>query len=209
MDKLFVLLILTPAVLGVKNCCFPSQFECVEGLVTGSADDEGHTSVTTGNLQLSYDASGRRIYVLEQLQTGNITETYTLIQLYNENMQYIIHNGTCTGGKLGSWDNRNCIPDNATAGTNFILGHQQSALVTPYMWNLADGTSLTMTVTDNCTPLSELTYGTREGTSFLSGVDFNNINLGIKDPTVFVVPDICKQQALGQTIYRRRRSHLY
>ena len=30
-----------------KFCCYPTQWEGQEGSTTGSADDEGHTAVTT------------------------------------------------------------------------------------------------------------------------------------------------------------------
>ncbi|KAH3863091.1 mammalian ependymin-related protein 1-like [Dreissena polymorpha] len=194
------------------SCCVPTQFECSEGTMTGSADDDGNTALAQALIKFSFDGNGKRVYSVEQVIVGNQSDTYTILQLYNQGQQYVIHNGVCSRGSLETWGNKGCIPDTATVSGTYQLGYGQNIWITTYSWSIPSPTaSVSLGVTDNCVPVVEIFTGQQEGTSFLALQGFQNITLGIKDPSVFVVPDICKHQSTSVPVpmYRRRRSTLF
>lgn len=150
------------------------------------------------------DAKAKRIHTDEMIITGNTVKKYTTLQLYDQNVQYVVQNNTCTRSKLPAWNNRNCIPDNATMGSPYRLGLNQSLMVTDYSYTL-DTEQVVITVTnDMCVPVVEQIYGQVQGASLISAFGVEGVTTGIKDPSVFNIPDVCQKDRLVEVHMTKR-----
>ncbi|XP_060557202.1 uncharacterized protein LOC132717685 [Ruditapes philippinarum] len=185
-----------------KYCCYPDQWEAVEGLMAGSVDDEGHATITNGYVTVSYDAKNQRIYGVDTITTGSVTKVYTFLQLFTEGVQYLIVNKTCTRAKLGAWNNQNCIPDNATLTNQYRLGLNQSIMINDYTYSISNLTYIVSVENKSCAPVVEYNFGDLNGAQLMTGVGVQGITVGIKDPSVFDVPAICKQAPHDQSTLR-------
>ncbi|KAL4239889.1 hypothetical protein ACF0H5_000689 [Mactra antiquata] len=191
LQKVLVLLsMLICMVYGGNICCLPEQWEGMQGFQTGSLDDQGHTAITLGSVGTSYDATNKRVRLVENIISGGNSQEFTILQLFNQNVQYNIKNQTCTSSRAPAWT-ENCIPDTATMTGKYRLGLNQSIEVTGYVWTQGN-VSIGLDVTDGCVPITQGTQGEVSGVQFMSGTSVLGITVGIKDPSVFDVPAICK-----------------
>ncbi|XP_053391994.1 mammalian ependymin-related protein 1-like [Mercenaria mercenaria] len=176
----------------IKPCCYPDQWEAVEGILAGSMNDEGDTAITNAYIQIAYDAKEQRVYGEETATTGSLTKQYTFLQLYNESVQYTIVNKTCTRSKLAPWNNQNCIPANASFVSQYRLGLNQSIMVSDFSYNTGTVSNVVTVTNDMCVPVVTQRTGNINGVEVMLSAGVQGITAGIKDPSVFNVPDICK-----------------
>lgn len=169
-------------------CCSPDQWEGYQF----SFDEREHFRA---GLNVSYDYTNKRLRVLiEERTPNNKKKILEAISLYNNNTMYLIDHtsNTCTSEQLNESMIQDCVPKDAVLETSPVLGG--SLKTNLYRFSRTDHDEdvdfIEVRTQDNCFPVDVFAASNR------FGVDENffwDITLGIKDPSVFNIPPICKK----------------
>ncbi|KAL4240120.1 hypothetical protein ACF0H5_000914 [Mactra antiquata] len=176
-----------------KYCCTPQQWESTNSIDSVKVDTQGTKKpvYTTGVEAVSVDQTGHRIASLSTLTTGGFKVNVQVIQLFDKGVMYTIQSGECTPTKIPAWQ-PNCIPDNATKTLSTYYGAGDNKInVDMYIVKSGPNNVTVVMSSADCTPMYVSAYGSLNGVSGLSDKVYKNITLGIKDVSVFTVPDIC------------------
>ncbi|XP_060075898.1 uncharacterized protein LOC132555565 [Ylistrum balloti] len=181
-----------PARTNSQVCCFPKQSESPGGLV-GLVDVNGKTMMQQTTIMMSNDAINKKTVSRTNTTVGNYSTTYSIeLKDYAEGMMYEVKNGVCTKTPLRGPFPDMCTPADATFKP-VLLGTGNSTL-TGRMYNyMIAGVSMTIFMTEDCVPISEMLSGHAGPTDYWYTVGYSAMTLGIKDPSVFDVPASCRQ----------------
>ncbi|KAH3863800.1 uncharacterized protein LOC127866650 [Dreissena polymorpha] len=196
---------LEPVLCQTKYCCTPLQWESVN-LITDARDSDSPSAIPTltqGFEQVSVDGVNHRVASMATLTSSGFNISVQVIQLFEQNVMYTIESGECKKTAIPSWTPK-CVPDSAEFQTQVSYG-QGSNKVDVWIYRVVqDPNTIYLNVAVNdCTPIFEAAYGSAGGVSALSSKTFTNFTLGIKDPIVFHVPEICNQAKLVHTVPKR------
>ncbi|KAL5019195.1 hypothetical protein ScPMuIL_004917 [Solemya velum] len=178
------------------GCCWKTEWEAVEGLTMGiTKGEEKH--IIEGYMGVHYDYDKKLIALDEDLYYDGKEMKAKLIQDYTSGIQYSIARGVCTKQKLPVPMTSNCILKNATKLGDFYMGLGDNKIqLTSYTFTMPqEQEKVTMSVTtDSCIPVGQIMTGSsKEIGDYLASAGFVNLTPGIKDRSVFKIPDICKQ----------------
>ncbi|KAH3890366.1 uncharacterized protein LOC127851591 [Dreissena polymorpha] len=180
-------------------CCSPKQWSA------SIIDTVGEYNQGTDSASLAYvlrkyyydGATDSIAYFEESSNTTFHAKTSThVITNYQQGRRYIVLDNNCTVDVIKTQMPSACIPDNAT----HLGRHNYPAGVQVDMWfwegkGEEGGRRLGVTV-DTCLPLTEALLSTRSGRDFiLRTSSYQNVTVGISDPTAFTIPTFCKTDA--------------
>ncbi|XP_022102237.1 ependymin-related protein 1-like [Acanthaster planci] len=189
---LFLLLVAVALGEAQKKCCFPDQFEIVDGQIVGFVQSGQGTAVTQSS-QAAFDYTNRRTAALLQSSGSR----YQTITDYNKAVMYTINLTlkTCQKTALPSRTMDHCVPSNATYNGPFYLGDNKlTGDSFSFSLNVeGDVVNGTLSVTEgDCIPVGETLFGTFGGRQTLILAGYVNYSPGIKDPSkYFNVPSYC------------------
>ncbi|XP_031564116.1 mammalian ependymin-related protein 1-like isoform X1 [Actinia tenebrosa] len=190
----FAALLAFMAVLGIahssKPCKSPTMWEGEESLEIDAKDLAMY-------LKVSYDAVNERVRALVQVDSAQ----YEYIILYNKHRLYSIvrSTGECKVSKYDKPFVPAQVPDNATFVGDAYFGLKNTGLsYKTYYGTFAAESSkgdYVLCVTDDaCIPFfSKVTVK-----GMIIRESFYNVELGIKDPSVFTPPKSCKEGPVPQ-----------
>ncbi|KAL3862070.1 hypothetical protein ACJMK2_008065 [Sinanodonta woodiana] len=191
MLRLLLAFVLVGMVMG-EGCCPPNAWEGFVGTMVGF-NENGVPHLTKGFFVYHQNSTlGMVAMEGDMLFDG----WYTKIKIIKDNIkniQYVIINGTCTKQTL-VLKAPNCIPENATRLLNTYLGAGPENLVVKVYRFMQEDTEVYSTVTSSgCIPVDYVITGTHPVTKavFMEVVQITFITVGVKDPTVFVIPSVC------------------
>ncbi|KAL5019196.1 hypothetical protein ScPMuIL_004918 [Solemya velum] len=177
-------------------CCWPSKWEGGEGVNIGITKGE-QTHLIEGYLFVHYDYDNKMIAVDEDVFRDGKEMKAKLIRDYKSKIQYSIANGVCTRQKLPGPMISNCILKNATKLGSYYMGMANKIQMTSYSFPAPhEHGKVSMTVSDDesCVLIGSIKTGSsKKRGDYLAAIGFVNMTPGIKDPSVFKIPDICKQ----------------
>ncbi|XP_038059119.1 development-specific protein LVN1.2-like isoform X2 [Patiria miniata] len=189
---LFLLLVAVALSQAQKKCCFPDQYESMDGLITATVQS-GQGMAQTLGVQFAFDYTNRRVGEFFQL-SGSM---YQYVLDYNKGIMYVINltMKSCQKSPLPIKQMQHCVPSNATYGGSFYAGdHKLTADTFSYPVNEGQvAGNVTLSVTkDNCIPFSLSFIGSMGGNSMLSVSGYVNYSPGIQDPSkYFTIPNYC------------------
>ncbi|XP_013393822.1 mammalian ependymin-related protein 1 [Lingula anatina] len=188
--------ILAVAAADKKPCCAPPQWEGLIGETIGG-DHEGKPWLLQEGAQLSVSWPDKKMNVMGQANmTGGTSVMFRVILDYKAKQQYTIVHKKCTKAAIAD-EMINGVPSNATYAGTFYFGAGKDNELMFDTWlvkykGMDFQSELTTTVKD-CIPISWFAFGTVNKDKLIETVGFVNVTLGIKDNSVFTVPDICKK----------------
>ncbi|XP_066291940.1 ependymin-related protein 1-like [Branchiostoma lanceolatum] len=160
-------------------CCTPKQWSGTMGSMVDSVSD-GKLSTTNQTMMFYYDYNNKK--------TATVGKGFRVVGDYNKMVAYNIASGTCTTSKLTE-PILNCVPTKAIFLGSYQYGGPQGVKVNEYSVdafapNIKGRISYTA---DGCIPVRETVVITGANASAYS-LDFIDIALSIKDPSIFDVP---------------------
>ncbi|CAG2209530.1 ependymin-related protein 2-like [Mytilus edulis] len=188
------LIALVPLV--ASNCCLPSQWEGAEGFHVGTVMN-GTVRVSQGFMNISADTTGEKIALNMTVTTGIVgarkhTSEMFVLQDYGRKMQYVVEKGVCTKSAMQDPFTFNCVPSNATVVMKTTVGsdHTPGTIFKIPFGSIGDGY---LTITDSgCIPVLYQVTANINGMQTMESVGIYDVKQGIKDMSVFTVPDICR-----------------
>ncbi|XP_063413226.1 uncharacterized protein LOC134695749 [Mytilus trossulus] len=193
------LLVATQYVYSSAPCCMPDKFESheyVEGRILQA------THFETANMNISFDFTSKKAVGFRyNIKTDGkvLPPMYTLVD-YESGFAYVVQNNKCTKSAAHGKMQRACIPEmfKMVKTTHFGAGSEMLP-VHKYQSNIGNSTGSITVTAKNCYYISYGGYNSQRPTEGLRGEVFG-ITLGIKDPSVFSVPALCKKTADPQDI---------
>lgn len=184
-----------------KPCCLPNQLSMDMGETVASVS-QGHPALTQLAGWTAIDYPKKKLATLEMGYSEGQPFNLSVIADYEEGVMYTIDNSArkCTKSKVPPTAmSAQCIPDDAQYmgtvkfGMGTVLSGDNWAVKIKDEQSKVDITAFITVTSDSCVPINE---GITEhlGASDLDvfvGASFYNIKDKI-DPSVFNVPDICK-----------------
>ncbi|KAL4240122.1 hypothetical protein ACF0H5_000916 [Mactra antiquata] len=187
----FILLSVYIGTTYASQCCFPRQYEANQGIAKATARN-GQLSIMTGNIHYWFDAVSRRERFNEYIVIDDIPYNIVVIKDYNmTNTKYVITNGHCTKSSLTKFK-EGCIQDSSTELISSSYGLQDSGRDFTIYNNTAGIVTSFLIATNDCLPMLDVSIVPRGTTPYMEVVNFYNFTTGIKDPTVFDIPSLCK-----------------
>lgn len=212
--KLLVLLGLVSCAMAHK-CCPPKQFEAIMGQIGGSCmhAEVGDTTFAFGG-DIHYDYNRKMVAATESGTSGGQEFHLNVIQDFNKNKQFLIMQGTCKISVLPGSIDDTCLPDTAVFGGTFAYGLDgfQGDLYYLSGEQMGVNVSAYIVVTKNeCLPFSQSVFLSQPAADTIAVMGYTNTTLGIKDPTVFEIPKICRHdevmslKAMGDLVSNRMK----
>ncbi|XP_038059121.1 ependymin-related protein 1-like isoform X2 [Patiria miniata] len=189
---LFLLLVAVALSQAQKKCCFPDQYESMDGQITGLVQS-GQGTVQLASAQIAFDYTNRRLGEIVTVQGSMYQEVFD----YNKGVLYVINltMKTCQKVPLPTMQMQHCVPSNATYVGSFYAGdHKLNADTFSYSINEGSAVgNVTLSVSkDNCIPFSQTFVGSSGGNQMLTVAGFVNYTPGIQDPSkYFTIPNYC------------------
>ncbi|OWF42644.1 uncharacterized protein LOC110460760 [Mizuhopecten yessoensis] len=186
-----------------ESCCVPDQWEAIEGIVTG-IDERGRGNLETGSIAFAYDAlseriaAGYRVYYDDKERSGKV------IMDFGREKQYIISRGVCVIAELKKPFQKSCIPGDAKPYT-YTLGVGDDILTVKSYQVKYEEIMASISVTNDCVPVSEILTGQIKGVSFVETIGYTNVTVGIANEGVFTPPPICMGGRARHMIYGKLR----
>lgn len=180
-----------------KWCCMPAQWQGIEMMDIGT-DTNCTPSITKMAMNISYDSTNKKIAVDMFVRTSSgLKIQQFVLQDFSTGTQYVVTGGHCEKMPISqSAFPMQCVPTNATvAFTSFVGGGAAKIATTTYHIvypGVGEG-FLTMTDT-GCYPVTYEVSGNVQGVSFLQAVAIYGVTEGIKDPSIFNIPAVCKSK---------------
>ncbi|XP_013404178.2 mammalian ependymin-related protein 1-like [Lingula anatina] len=198
-----------------KPCNCPSKWEGLMGEMIG-AEKGGKPWTMQEGARLSVSSDDKKIFSMgvANFSTGQ-SVNMKVLQDFKNHKQYVIIKGKCTVTKLEG-EMMNGVPANATWIGAFYFGSGvgNSLAVDSWKVKLGGAEEELTTTTKDCIPIGIVTTGIVNGADVMATIGMVNVTIGIKDPSVFVVPSICKQVSSEHpsqqlTGYMKLISHMF
>ncbi|XP_013393824.1 mammalian ependymin-related protein 1 [Lingula anatina] len=188
--------ILAVAAADKKPCCAPPQWEGLLAEKMGT-DHQGKAWLLQEGALMSVSWPDKKINFMGQVNaTGGTSVKFRVIQDYKAKQQYAIVHKNCTKTALAE-EMINGVPPNATYVGTFYLGAGKDNELMFDTWLIKykgmDFQSELATTVKDCIPMSWFAFGTVNKDKLIQSAGIVNVTLGIKDNSVFTVPDICKK----------------
>jgi hypothetical protein len=165
--------------------CVPDQWQ---GILASSEREfdlkGGRTGAMDNSLYVSYDFANKR-FAMTDLKTNN-----KAIADYNKGYKYVIRNGHCEGIPTEEQMRQMCLPENADYLGEFRLG--TDVPVDLWQFNGPFNVSMKTTVIQkNCIPVTEEVYMSKGSFVSIQSSLYLDVNIGLKEESVFVPPIDC------------------
>ncbi|XP_046547175.1 mammalian ependymin-related protein 1-like isoform X2 [Haliotis rubra] len=190
-----------------KNCCFPKQWEGFQGGI-GGVNAGGQGQAVQIVTKIAFDAVGRRVFTYTNSTTAAGMSSTKLIRDFNTNTMYVIDvlKRICQKTKPTALFNNGCVPDAAKQVFDMTIGAGSETLQAKiYTMRLQQASTLlniTLSVTEKqCVPVGEYWVGSVNNVKTVMSMQYFDITLGIKDPSVFTPPAFCKQNITGDAAF--------
>ncbi|XP_022102177.1 development-specific protein LVN1.2-like [Acanthaster planci] len=202
-----LMLVAMATTLAPKKCCFPDQFESIDGKVVGTTS-AGKGVAVSANYQLAFDYTNQRLAEFAYIEDQGELTKFQYIVDYAKGVEYIIQIASivsaCSKGKLPPQATMlHCIPDDAIYTGSLYYGDRQinvdvfkfSSQTEPLAGNI------TLSVTKGeCIPFNSVVTGQLYDVPTLFVDSFSNYTNGIRDPSkYFTVPDLCPKSFSNET----------
>ncbi|KAK6185407.1 hypothetical protein SNE40_007650 [Patella caerulea] len=179
------------------GCCVPPQWEGRQGSIIGSVN-KGSTSVTNANYFMSYDETNQRVYYETEAETEGVTQYLKIIQNFAKGMQYVIdlQKQNCSSFPISQQFPKICLPADAQLAGKIYFGIGTNRFDALSFTYYTHGTNVTVVGTpDDCIPVIDVlrVKDSSMGTAQMTFTGFVDLTVGIRDPSIFNVPSICKQ----------------
>merc|ERR1711962_262804 len=194
----FVLFVVVGLSFAQQKCCYPNQFEALDGQVVGTVTS-GKGVVLLESIQFAFDYTNKRVGQLAGIQFEGQIYNYLIIIDYNKRVEYIIQEKlkTCQKIALPAVNMTNCIPSDALYTNSFYVGDHKmtvDAFSVSVKQEPLEGNTLFSVSRGDCIPNSVTFFGTQGQTPLLTVAGFVNYTEGIQDPSkYFTVPTYCNQ----------------
>ncbi|XP_038059481.1 development-specific protein LVN1.2-like isoform X2 [Patiria miniata] len=182
-----------------KKCCFPDQFETLDGQVVGTLSQGSFVAIIE-SVQLAFDYMNQRAGQIALIQDGSMVYEYHIIVDYSKQVEYIINTQikTCQMLPLPAGTNMShCIPDDADYVSTYYLGDylmMADSFSYAVKEGALEGTAIFSVSKGDCIPTSVTFMGAQQGTPVLEVAGFVNYTYGIQNPAkYFTIPDYCSQ----------------
>ncbi|XP_077987115.1 ependymin-related protein 1-like [Glandiceps talaboti] len=180
-------------------CCPPKQWESLLFQAGGYYLTSGQLGMIDIASAVHSDLKSQLVAAEQRVRQGGVTVDVKIIQDFGEHIQYAIQDGLCSKTALpGAMEDTACIPDDAENLGNLNYG-LDSLDGTVYRVkrdypeaNTSVSADISMTPKE-CIPIGENMVQNTPDIHLIVNVIYANVTLGIKDPSVFDVPEICKQ----------------
>ncbi|XP_002732737.1 ependymin-related protein 1-like [Saccoglossus kowalevskii] len=190
--KLLVFLSFVACTVAFK-CCPPKQFEGFIGSYGGSCSHQGQAGLLFSWGQVHYDYKKAMVAVEETVYVDKQQEHVQVIQDYANEVMYLIIGGNCTKSDLPDTEIM-CVPDSAVYVMTQEYG-MGAMTVDIYSYGsklFGDAFFGQISVTrDKCIPMGVNLGINHPQASIVMSFGYANLTLGIKDPSVFDIPEIC------------------
>lgn len=196
------LLVVTQHVYSSAPCCMPDKFESHEYVEARIINLVKSTYLQTANMNISYDFTSKKTvtFIYNIKADGKSFPSMSTLVDYEAGVAYIVKNNKCTKSAAPRKMPRICVPEifKIAETTHFGAGSDM-LLVHKYQYSYGNTTSSFTVTAKNCYFISYEAYDSQSPEDRPRGVVFG-ITLGIKDPSVFSVPALCKKTADPQDI---------
>jgi len=182
-------------------CCTPDQWEGGEGSVGGYAKMFKKGAIRE-NSYISYDATNKRSSVFLNYVNGDYENKFHIVTRFEEDddckcgRMYILDEKKkeCTVKRLEKF-RKACIPEDAKSFGEYYMGLKGGFKVQGFTMHKGPiFASVTVANLDDktCVPVGEVLAGSLRRVSFMQTIGFVDITPGIKNETVFAIPEECK-----------------
>ncbi|XP_072036522.1 mammalian ependymin-related protein 1-like [Amphiura filiformis] len=170
----------------------------------GRSSEWDHVREYNNRFLISFDGKNQRKRLMEEKRSYMPGHRYIeYLQFYNDKLEYQIDHtyNVCTKLPLGPWRNHT-IPDDAVLEDQYDVGQPGHAIYANEWSDRVTGRykeewiGVFTTAKDGCWPLFEVYSKDEANKSISYSTRFFNLSAGIKDPSVFDIPDICKKVQL-------------
>ncbi|XP_052076422.1 uncharacterized protein LOC127714405 [Mytilus californianus] len=196
------LLIVTQHVYSSAPCCMPDKFESHEYLEASIINLVKSTYLQTANVNISFDFTSKKtVAVIYNIKAdGKSFPSMSILVDYEAGVAYIVQNNKCTKSAAPRKMQRACVPEifKIAETTHFGAGSEMLP-VHKYQYSYGNTTSRFTVTAKNCYYISYEAHDSQRPEERPRGEVFG-ITLGIKDPSVFSVPALCKKTADPQDV---------
>ncbi|BFZ17871.1 hypothetical protein BsWGS_20910 [Bradybaena similaris] len=199
-----LVVVLACAVVALSSaCCTPDQWEGVQTAFGGYASTIRPSSgIISMDSAISYDAKNNRSASFITGSGRGEEFKLKLLTIYDNKsgagklyvMDYI--KDVCNTVILRTPFRRSCVPAEAKPVVNFSLGYAPAIKAVGYQIpgkEVQTFLSVQDLGNNQCVPVSEALYGTVRQVNIVETVAFINITSGIKNETVFDIPEKCQK----------------
>ena len=194
MEKLTIAVVFLSMLLHVHfsdACCFPAQFEGLEGVSSGQ-DINGTTSATEALFKMYVDITNQKVAVVGNVSYNGKVMEEQILQDFNTGKQYTVIMGKCTVTPMTGKKLKQCLPPDAKLVLSTYYGVGNNKVDIDMYTYMDGGMQSTLSVTkDGCVPMAE---HMKMSTGILD-IGFMGLTLGIKDMSVFDIPKGCQNAA--------------
>lgn len=181
----------------VHPLCTPDQWEGYEGSLGAYADREKHGMIKE-YMSIHYDYTNKRSAVFLDYVNGDYENKFKILVHYKDDVGALfvvdLKKDSCWMKKLEQPFRKICIPEGAKKKYDYYLGLYGGLKLTSYEVEKYDLTSIISVETkgDVIIPVTESVYGRLGRVDFVQGLGFVDIQAGIKNETVFDIPEECE-----------------
>lgn len=214
MLRLFVVVVTVAIVSGIfhaqskqqTNCCSPPKWEIFRWGI-GGAQPPGLPKKPSLNIwstaSLAFDRDRQRFYSYENYTVGTTVTSNKIIEDYQSGYKYtldVIRNVCVKANVTVSSLNSGCLPDSAVFLSRVYYGVGDDSLYVK-VYKVTTVTSriqtedYIMVSDDDCIQVSESIVGSINNVALAVRFNFLEATPGIKDPSVFNIPDVCRENA--------------
>ncbi|XP_046566464.1 uncharacterized protein LOC124275022 [Haliotis rubra] len=156
-------------------------------------------------INLHYDADVPIVVAVANTSVGTRKRVLTAIQDFRHKTLYVLEDGGCKVKPLREPFMELCSPKGQD-GTFMWLGFGNTAYpALEYVYTFKQqtvdtrGTMCAVWTQDSCSPVSESFYGTFIGNPQVYTFSYSDINKGIRDPSIFHIPKMCREANMTMT----------
>jgi hypothetical protein len=212
-----IFLLMSSLVAIGSACCTPDQWEGLESVFGGYASRKHH-GILPEYIWVSYDAANNRsaAFLAIYVDTNPRPREYKIVIRYDndscEGKLYVldVHIDKCWTKSLKYPFRKACIPPDAKFVGNYSLGLKGGFNVSVYDVRgrqFKAFVSVEKISETECVPVGESITGRARGVDYLQAIEFVNITPGIKNETVFDIPEQCKHSEDGDLPEELVREH--
>lgn len=208
---LFGLTLAAVFAVSLSAMCTPDQWEGYQGALTGYVHDR-HPGVMKEFAAVSYDAKNERKAMFVTIVKHDHEEKFHIVVRYDkagDGGNYYIKNlksGKCFHKALEKPFRKACLPEEAKHMYDYSMGLKGAGGLAVSAYGLRIKETELMVVVSKAgkdiIPISESFYGHVRvcHTDFVQGMGFSDITPGIKNETVFAIPEGCKKEEFDLSI---------
>jgi len=193
------------AEVAASGCCTPDQWEGYQPAYGGYSGHHHMRGEVKEFSAVSYDYTNKRKAVFMTFLNGDKQNKYQVITRCDDDNDdgckvYVIdlQKNECRIKEVPGFE-KSCIPADGKYNGNGAIGFGKNSMkIVSYVISRREVTTFVSVGNigkDLCVPVSETIAGEMKGVGFMQYVGFIDISAGIKNATVFDVPDICDNMA--------------